>query len=165
MTLESFIGEIAQYDSFLFNKSGVAGWGLLIVAVTVLILLLWIAKRKRKAKDVSILIYHNRQQELLRKNSNQWEKGKNRIEKLLYEITEHAQPGECLNPQPDLSNNNKRRYCDIPIYGRTNQMLRERNAKVSKSKDSSTPLDVQELQAVATLAKHLRARSRHSVRT
>ena len=165
MALVHLIGEIVQYDSLLTGKDAVAKWGLLIIAITVPVLLFFILKRKRKTKAVSILICHNRQKDTIQKNSGKWEKGKSRIKKLLYEMTDHMQPGEYLNLRSDSTNNNRRCYFDIPVYGRTNKILRERNMKVNRPHDSGTPLDVQELKSVSTLAKQLRARSHHSIRT
>ncbi len=166
MTLDSFVSEIAQYYLFQYYQVEAAGWGLLIIAITVLILLLLTLKRKRKAKDVNILIYHNRQQDLRQKTSEQWEKAKTHIEKLLYEITEHVQTSESLKLKPDeLPDNNERHYYDITKYRHTNKMIRERAAKARQVKKPGTPLDIQELQAVATLAKQLRARSQQRVRS
>jgi hypothetical protein len=164
MALAHFIGEIAFYDSLLFNRTAVAEWGLLTIAIATLTVLFFILKRRKWAKEVSVLIHHNRQKDMLQKKSKNWEKGKKRIEKLLYEMTDHIQPGEFLNPQSGLTNTNKRNYYDIPVYGRTNKILRERNLKVNRPKDSGTPLDVQELMTVSTLAKQLRARSQHNIR-
>ena len=165
MALAHLIGEIVQYDSLLTGKAAVAKWVLLIIAITVPVLLFFILKRKRKTKAVSILICHKRQKDTIQKNSGKWEKGKSRIKKLLYEMTDHMQPGEYLNLRSDSTNNNRRCYFDIPVYGRTNKILRERNMKVNRPHDSGTPLDVQELKSVSTLAKQLRARSHHSIRT
>jgi len=164
MALAHLIGEIASYDSLLFNRAAAAEWGLLAIAIATPILLFFILKRRKRAKKVSILIYHNRQKNMQQKKSNNWEKGKRRIEKLLYEMTDHIQPAEFIHPRSGLTNANKPNYYDIPIYGRTNKILRERNLKVNRPKDSGTPLDVQELMAVSTLAKQLRARSQHSIR-
>jgi hypothetical protein len=164
MALAHLIGEIASYDSLLFNRTTVAGWGLLAIAIATPILLFFILKRRKWAKEVSILIHHNRQKDILQKRSNNWEKGKRRIEKLLYEMTDHIQPAEFIHPRSGLTNANKRNYYEIPIYGRTNKILKERNLKVNRPKNSGNPLDVQELMAVSTLAKRLRERSQHSIR-
>jgi hypothetical protein len=163
MALAHLIGEIAFWDSLLFNRTTVAGLGLLIITITTPILLFYILKRRKWPKEVNILIHHNRQKDMPAKKSNNWEKGKRRIEKLLYEMTEHIQPGELFNPRPGLTNTNKRNYYDVPVYGRTNNILRERNLRANRPKDSATPLDVKELMAVSSLAKQLRARSQNNI--
>ena len=164
MALVHLIGETASYDSLLFNKTAAAGWGLLAIAIVTPILLFFILRRRKWAKEVRVLIHHHRQKDMQQKKSKNWEKGKKRIEKLLYEMTEHIPPGELVNSRPGLTNAGKRNYYEIPIYGRTNKILRERNLKVNERKNSGTPLDVQELMAVSTLAKQLQARSQHSIR-
>lgn len=164
MALVHLIGEIAFYDSLLFSRIVVAEWGLLTITVITLILLFFIFKRGKRAKQVSVHIYHNKQKDMLKKTSSNWEKGKRRIEKLLYEMAEHIQPGEFLNPHSGLTNTDRRNYYDAPVYGRSNKILRERNLKLNRPKDSGTPLDVKELMAVSTLAKQLRARNQNNVR-
>ena len=165
MALAHLIGEIVQQDSFSLNKVVVARWALLITAVILPILLLFIVRRKKRGKKVRMLIYSKKQKDILQTNSDNRERGKKRIEKLLYEITELLQPGEYLNYRANSSNDGERHHYEIPIYGRTNKILKDRDMKVSKHNDLGTPLDVQELKAVSTLAKQLRARSQHSIRT
>ncbi len=164
MALVHLIGEIVHGDSLFSGEAVVAKWGLLIIAVIIPTMLFFLFKHRRKAKEMSILIRHNRDRNNIQKNSGKWEKGKRRIEKLLYEMTDHMQPAEFLNPRSGLTNNNGRHYYDIPVYGRTNKTLRERNMKINRPDESGTPLDVQELKAVSTLAKQLQARSHHSVK-
>jgi len=165
MALAHLIGEIVRYDSFISGKVAVAKWGLLIITITVPTLLFFIVKRKRKAKEKSVLLFNNRRRDTIQKNSGQWEKGKKRIEKLLYEITDRMHPDEYVKSQSDLTINKKRQYYDIPVYGRTNRILRERNMTNNRPNESGTPLDIRELEAVSTLAKKLQARSHHSIRT
>jgi hypothetical protein len=161
MALEYIIREIASYDSLLFNRATVECALLAIVIVT---LTFFVLQRGKRAKEVSLLIHHNKQKEMLNNKSKNWEKGKKRIEKLLYEMTDHIQPGEFINPRSGLTDTNKRNYHDTPIYGRTNKMLRDRNLRLNRPKDTATPLDIQELMAVSTLAKRLQARNHHGMR-
>ncbi len=166
MTLDIFINQIARYFSFLYYQVGTAGLGLFIVAIAMLILLLLILKRKRKTKGMNILICHNKQQNLQQKTSEQWEKARTHIEKLLYEITEQGVTNESLSRQPaELLADNEQHYCEIVKQKRVDKMRRDRAVESRRLKRSSSLLDVHELQAVATLAKQLRARGRHRVRS
>jgi len=162
MDLKSLAGEIDQLES-LFSNTALAVSGIIIL-ITVTILLLFIFKRKKNTKELNILIYHNKLKEL-QQNSTNWQKGKNHIEKLLYEMTENVQPDECMDPKIDVPNDSKPPYHHIPIYGLHHKLLRERSEKVKRHNDLNTPLDIQELRDVATLAKRLRSRARHSVGT
>lgn len=164
MALVHLIGEFFQYDSLFSSKAAIAKWGLLTITITVPALLFLIVKRRKK-RNTSALLFHNRLGNTIQKNSGKWEKGKKRIEKLLYEITDHMHPDEYLVSKSDLANNKRRQYYDIPVYGRTNRILRERNKNINRNNVSETPLDVRELKTVSTLAKQLRARSHHSIRT
>jgi hypothetical protein len=163
MTLAYIVGEISSYEPILFNRSA-AEYGLIVIATAALILLFFTLIRRKRGTEVSVLIHHNKQKEMLHSRPTNWEKGKKRIEKLLYEMTDHLPLGEFINTRSSHTNNNKRDYHDIPVFGRTNKMLRERNSKINTPKDSATPLDVKELMAVSTLAKRLRARTHHSIR-
>jgi hypothetical protein len=166
MTLDIFAGEIAQYYSFLQCQVGTAGWGLFILVITMMILLPLIVKRKIKAKDANLLIYHNRQKNLQQKTSQQWENAKTHIEKLLYEITEHQPINESMKCQPvELLADNEQNYYEIAKPAQVDKMLKDRTVKSTRSKRACPPLDIHELQAVASLAKQLQARSRYRVRT
>ncbi len=164
MTLDIFVNQIVRYFSFLYHQVGFVGGGLFIAAVTTLILLLLILKR-RKAKGMNVLIFHNKQQHQ-EKTSQQWEKAKTHIEKLLYEITEQGAANEspCRLPA-ELLVDKGRHYSKILGQRRTDEMLIDRTEKSNRLKRAGSLLDVQELQDVATLAKQLRARSRHRVRS
>lgn len=164
MALVHIIGEFFQYDSLFSVKTAVAKWGLLTITITVPALLFLIVKRRKK-RNTSALLCHNRPGNNIQKNSGKWEKGKKRIEKLLYEMTDRMHPDEYLVSKSDLANNKRRQYYDIPVYGRTNRILRERNKNINRNNESETPLDVRELKTVSTLAKQLQARSHHSFRT
>jgi hypothetical protein len=164
MDFQYLARETVRFDSLLGDTTLVVS-GIITLIIIIPILLLFIIKRKKKATKLNILIYHNKLKEL-QKNSNNWQKGKNRIEKLLYEMTEKVQPVECPNPVTEVPNNkNNMRDYDIPVYGRHHKILIERNAKLKRRNDLNTPLDIQELRDVATLAKRLRSRTRHSVGT
>ena len=165
MALAHLIGEIVRYNSFFPGKAAVVKWGLLIITITVPALLFFIVKRKRKAKETTVLLCNNRRRDTVQKNASQWEKGKKRIEKLLYEITDRMHPDEYMKSQSDLTDNKRRHYYDVPVYGHTNRILRERNMTINSRNESGTPLDIRELEAVSTLAKQLQARSHHNIRT
>jgi hypothetical protein len=164
MALVHLIGEFFQYDSLFSGKAVIVKWGLLIITIAVPAFLFLIVKRRKK-RNTSVLLCHNGPGNTIQKSSGNWEKGKKRIEKLLYEMTDRMHPDEYLISKSDLINNKKRRYYDIPVYGRTNQILRERNKTVNRKNESETPLDVRELKTVSTLAKQLQSRSHHSIRT
>jgi hypothetical protein len=163
MALVHLIGEFFQYDSLISGNTAVAKWGLLAITITLPALLFLITKR-RKNRGTSALLFHNRPGNTIQKNSGKWDIGKKRIEKLLYEMTDHMHSDEYLNPRSGLINNKRHSY-DIPVYGRTNRILRERNTKINRPNASGTPLDVQELKTVSTLAKQLQTRSHNSIRT
>lgn len=164
MTLQSILSESAQYFSFLYYHIGTARWGLLIMALIVLIILLSMFIRKSRMKHVSVLIYQNRQQELRQKTTEQWEKGKMHIKELLYEMTEHAQTHESLDLQSQyLPVQSKRDHHKITQYTHAGTIIKRRPVSPRQLRKSNTPLDVQELQDVATLAKRLSSRSRQHV--
>jgi hypothetical protein len=167
MALEIPVSALAQNHSLMFiNQIAVAGWGLLIIAVMVLILPALIIKRKRKIKNANLLIYHNRQQEPQQQPPEQWKKAKTRIEKLLYEITEHQPINEPVRSRPIESLNETGQYIfdNIKKQNRTKSISINKIAK-SGLKSSRPPLDVKELQNVATLAKRLHSRHRHRITT
>lgn len=137
-----------------------------IAAFVMLILLLFILKRKRKTKDMNLLIYHNRRRNLQQETSQQWEKAKTHIERLLYEITEQQVIDESLNQKPaELSVDNRQCYSELVRQKHLHKMPVERAVESSRAKRSDSMLDVHELQAVADLAKRLQARNRHRVRS
>ena len=76
MALDMSASVIAQNYSFLLDHIVVAGWGLLIIAMTVLILPALIMKRKRKTKNTNLLIYHNRQENLQQESRSSGKKQK-----------------------------------------------------------------------------------------
>ena len=164
MTLDSMIGASARSNSFLLYQLGTAGWGLLVVASIVLITLLLIIRRKRKLKRVSVLIYQNRQQQLRQKTNKQWENAKTHIEKLLYEMTEHGQNHDSLKslPQEVLVKNERHNY-KMTEQENAGMIMRAGTVRSRQLRKTNSPLDVQELQAVATLAKRLSSRSRQRV--
>lgn len=165
MALEIPVSALAQNHSLMFiNQIAVAGWGLLVIAVMAFILPTLIIKRKRKIKNANLLIYHNRQQEPQQQPPEQWKKAKTRIEKLLYEITEHQPINEPLRSRPIESLNETGQYIfdNINKRNHTNRVSINKIAKPGL-KSSRPPLDVNELQSVATLAKRLQSRNRHRV--
>lgn len=161
MALNSIISESSRYYPFLSYQFGAVGWGLLIITFIVLTLFL-IVKRKRKTKHVSVLIYQNRQQ-MRQGTTEQWEKAKTHIEKLLYEMTENSQTHEPLNPHPlELFANNKHCF-ENSKNGKSRTVAGQNPVDTDQLIKSKTPLDVQELHDVATLAKRLRSRNRQKV--
>lgn len=163
MDFKNLAGEIVQFDS-LFSNTALVVSGIIILVITVPILLLFIIKRKKRANESSILIYHNKLKEL-QQNCDNWQKGKNRIEKILYEITENVLPVDHPDPITEVPNNSGTLNYEIPVYGYHHKILKEHNTQVKRHNNISTPLDIQELKDVASLAKRLRARARHSVGT
>ncbi len=162
MALDIFASAFAQIYSFLFNHVIVAGWGLLITALMVLILLPLLLKRKRKTKNTNLLIYHNRQQNTQQRPSEQWEKAKTHIEKLLYEITEHQPINESPGHRPvELLTDAGQYFFGINKQRHIGRVSINKIVKPERLKRSCPPLDVHELQSVATLAKRLQSRNRH----
>lgn len=167
MALEITANALAQNHSLLsVNQIVVAGWGLLIIAVMAFILPALIIKRKRKIKNANLLIYHHRQQDTQQTPPAQWDKAKTRIEKLLYEMTEHQPINEPVISRPIESLNETGQYIFDNINIR-NHAKRVSINKIAKPglKRTCPPLDVKELQSVATLAKRLHSRARQRVTT
>ena len=163
MALDMSASVIAQNYSFLLDHIVVAGWGLLIIAMTVLILPALIMKRKRKTKNTNLLIYHNRQENLQQESPEQWEKAKTHIEKLLYEITEHQPINENPSCRPvELLTETGQYLFEINKRKHADRVSINKNVK-PELKRSCPPLDVRELQSVATLAKRLQSRNRHRI--
>ncbi|MBN2180591.1 MAG: hypothetical protein JW715_01660 [Sedimentisphaerales bacterium] len=97
---------------------------------------------------------------------DKWEKGKIRIKKLLYEMTEDMPGVEILNTDSvRFSNGNKSDYYGISVQKRPQRISKERNIQKSRPNNSCAPLDLQELRDVALLAKNLRSRGHHRIRT
>ena len=164
MTLESTLSEGVGSFSLLSYSIGIAGWGSLILVLLLSISLLSILKRRGRMKNAGILIYQHRQYELRQNSTQQWERGKRHIRQLLYEITEQEQILESQQSQPA--------EFSIPDMRLNNIINKRENAAADpakssawpgQSRQSNTPLDIEELQAVAIMARRLSSRSRQHV--
>ena len=166
MTLESTLSEGVGNFSLLSYHIGIAGWGSLILVLLLSISLLSILKRRGRMKNAGILIYQHRQYELRQNSTQQWERGKRHIRELLYEITEQDQILESPKLQPL-----ERSIPDIRLNDIINKSENaaavpgNSSAWVRRSQQSNTPLDIEELQAVAIMARRLSSRSRQHVST
>lgn len=129
----------------------------LVLFVTAILVLIVIIRQKRRSKLQSLLIYHNQKPKAESKNPEQWGKAKAHIEKLLYEITENRQISDFLEGQ-SINSDTK---LDYEVIGhKQNELIPERqNEHEDSCGHSNQPLNVQELRAVATLAKQLQTRN------
>lgn len=128
-----------------------------VLFLTTILVLIVVLKQRRKSKLQSLLIYHNQKPKTEIQSSEQWEKAKAHIEKLLYEITEHRQIPDSLEEQSIKSDE----QLNYEVIGHAqNELIPERqNEHENPSEHSSQPLNVHELRAVATLAKQLQTRN------
>jgi hypothetical protein len=164
MTLESILSENAGSFSFLSHPLGLVGWGLLMIVLILLISLFFIFKQRIRARHVSLLIYHNRQQELRQKTTKQWETGMKHIQELLDEMSEHGRLFESLEPQPQVGLVQNILFDNVLTNAENaGTTLKQNAAGTKQSQKSNLPLDVHELQDVANLAKRLSSRSRQHV--
>jgi hypothetical protein len=132
---------------------------LLIIFLTAIFFLIVIVKHKRKSKSQSVLICHNKKLTAETQTTEQWEKAKVHIEKLLYKMTEQRQSSDFLEQQ--LSNSDEHLNCEVIKHRQAECISTEGCKQEESSRQSSQPLNVHELKAVATLAKRLHTRNQH----
>ena len=129
----------------------------MVLFLTAILVLIVVLKQKRKSKLQSLLIYHNQKPTAEIQTTKQWEKAKAHIEKLLYEITEHRQLSD-LHEEQSINTDEQFNY---EVIGHAqNELIPERqNEHENSIGHLNQPLNIQELRAVATLAKQLQTRN------
>ena len=153
MALNSLTNECVQSIVFPYFLGWITEGIGTILFVSAIIVFIVILKQKRKSELRNLLIYHNRKPKPEIQTTKQWQKAKDHIEKLLYEITENRQVSDFLK---DQSKNSDEQF-DYEVIGRKpNELMPERQTEHENStKQSNQPLNVHELRAVALLAKQL----------
>lgn len=157
MALNHLINESVQRIIFPCFLGWITEGIWLVLFATAILVLIFILRRKRKSKLRSVLIYHNQKPKAQTQTTEQWEKAKAHIEKLLYEITEHRQISEFIERQ-SVNSDEKFNY-EVIGHKENEQTPEIQNEHEYPRGHSNQPLNVHELRVVATLAKQLQTRN------
>ena len=157
MDVNNLINEFVQNIVFPYFLGWITEGICLVSFVIAIFVLIIIMRQKRKSQLQSPLIYYNQKPKAEIQTTEQWEKAKVHIEKLLYEITENRQISDFLEGQ----SKNSDQQVNYEIIGhKQNELISEnQNEQENSQENSNQPLNVHELRVVATLAKQLQTRN------
>ena len=157
MALNHLTNEFVLSIVFPYSLGWITEGIWLVLFVAAILVLFLILSQKRKSKLQSLLICYNKKPKVEIQTTEQWEKAKAHIEKLLYEITENRQISDFLEEQSIRSDE---QFNSEVIGHKQNELIPERQDEHENSVGhANQPLNVHELRAVATLAKQLQTRN------